>query len=164
MTVPEAAILQAGFILGHAAWSISDLPAGDFLVPLALVESEAGQQLFRFEADTQDEAIADGEKFVAEKKESATVWAFAREGQVDTRNGPLDVLVVDAWAAGMREPITFIQPFQPYASGTFKLLGLAVPVIEGVMLDEAASEPYLEALYRGVSNHSKASELWPSWQ
>lgn len=118
----------------------------------------------RFEAETQAEAIAQGKKYVREQQSSASRWAFAREGLVRTRTGPVDVIVVDAWAVGMEAPITFIQPFQPFASGKFKLLGQAIPVVEGKMLDEAASRPYLESLHRGVASHSHAGPLWAGWQ
>jgi len=65
MAIPEPALLLAGFVLAHAAWSISDLPEGDLLVPLAVVEANGQRRLLRFEAETQDAAIAKelGERF-----------------------------------------------------------------------------------------------------
>ena len=164
VAIPEAATLLAGFVLAHAAWSVSDLPEGELLVPLAMVEIGSERKLVRFETETQDQAITKGKEFVANQKSSSSAWAFAREGQMKTNNGNIDVLVVDAWAEGMTEPITFIQPFQPYASGTFKLLGPAVPVVADSMLSPEESEPYLSVLYRGVSGHGKAAALWSSWQ
>lgn len=164
MAISESASLLAGFILAHSAWSTSDLPQGDLLVPLAIVEIGEERKLVRFEAETQEQAIAKGKEFVAEQQSSASAWAFAREDQMNTSTGKVDVLVVDAWATGMSEPITYIQPFQPYASGSFKLLGPAVPVIAGSMLSPAASESYLTVLYHGVSSHGKAASLWDSWQ
>jgi hypothetical protein len=164
VAMPEAAILLAGFVLAHATWSVSDLPKGDLLVPLAVVEVGGERKLVRFEAETQENAIAKGKEFVVTQQSTATAWAFVREGQMKMNNGKIDVLVIDAWAKGMSEPITFIQPFQPYASGSFKLLGPAVPVVAGSMLNPEQSEPYLSVLYRGVSGHGKAAALWPSWQ
>lgn len=38
MPVPEATALLAGFVFAHAAWSVSDLPEGQLLVPLAMIE------------------------------------------------------------------------------------------------------------------------------
>ena len=164
VAIPEAATLLAGFVLAHAAWSISDLPKGDLLVPLAIIEVGGERMLNRFEADTQEQAISKGKEFVASQQTSSSAWAFAREGQMKTNDGYIDVLVVDAWAKGMAEPITFIQPFQPYAAGAFKLLGPAVPVVAGSMLTPEQSESYLPVLYRGVSGHGKAASLWASWQ
>ena len=54
--IPESALLLAGFVWAHAAWSISDAP--DLLVPLAMVERNGQREIMRFEADTQEEAIA----------------------------------------------------------------------------------------------------------
>lgn len=164
MAIPETVSLLAGFVLAHAAWSVSDLPEGDFLVPLAIVETGAERKLVRFEAETQEQAIAEGKAFVAKQQATVSAWALAREGQMNTSTGKVDVLVVDAWAKGMGEPITYIQPFQPFAVGSFKLLGPAVPVVSGSMLSPEESEPYLTILYRGVSTHGKAAGLWASWQ
>ena len=36
--MPESLFLLVGFVLAHAAWSVSDLPRGQLLVPLAIVE------------------------------------------------------------------------------------------------------------------------------
>jgi len=164
MPVPEATALLAGFVLAHAAWSVSDLPEGQLLVPLAMIEEGSERKLVRFEAETQEEAIFKGKEFVLKQKAAASRWAFAREGQMNTATGYVDVLVVEAWSAGMAEPIAYIQPFQPFASGAFKLLGPAVPVVGASMLSPEASEPYLAVLYRGISSHRKAASLWASWQ
>ena len=164
MAIPEAASLIAGFVLAHAAWNVSDLPQGDLLVPMALVEVGAERKLDRFVADTQEVAIQQGKEYVIKQQAAASSWAFAREGQMKTSTGQIDVLVVDAWEKGMKEPITYIQPFQPFSSGAFKLLGPAVPVVEGKMLSSEDSEPYLSTLYKGVSSHDKAAALWASWQ
>lgn len=164
MAVPEATAILAGFVLAHAAWSVSDLPGGELLVPLAMIEEGSERKLVRFEADTQEEAISKGKEFALEQKAAATTWAFAREGQINTATGYVDVLVVEAWSDSMPEPITYIQPFQPFASGVFKLLGPPVPIVGGSMLSPEASEPYLNVLYRGISSHGKAASLWASWQ
>lgn len=128
MAVPEATALLAGFVLAHAAWSVSDLPEGQLLVPLAMIEEGSERKLVRFEAETQEGAISKGKEFVLEQKAAASTWAFAREGQINTATGYVDILVVEAWSDGMAEPITYIQPFQPFASGAFKLLGPAVAI------------------------------------
>ena len=164
MVASESAGQLAGFVLGHAAWSVSDLPEGELLVPMAIVENGGERRLVRFESETQARAIEEGKKYVSEQQATSSAWALAREGQINSGNGPVDVLLIDVWSNGMNDPIALIQPFQPFASGEFKLLGPAVAVIDGTMLDEAESQPYLEMLYRGVSSHGKAAELWPSWQ
>ncbi|HQP31848.1 MAG TPA: hypothetical protein PLB81_11020 [Deltaproteobacteria bacterium] len=164
MNISEEANMLAGFVLAHAAWNVSDLPPGVPLVPLALCVEGSERKLFRFEAETQEQAIAMGKEFVAKQQASASAWAFARVELMDTVSGKKDAIFVDAWAAGMGEPIRYIQPFQPYASGAFKLLGAAIPVVAGAMLSPAQSEPYLAVLYQGVFSHAKAAGLWALWQ
>lgn len=164
MAVPEVASLLAGFVLAHATWSVSDLPKGEVLIPFAIVEAEGKREMSRFIADSQDQSIEKGKEFVTRQQASASAWALAKESQVNTNKGKVDVLVVETWQKGMKEPMSYIQPFQPYASGTFKLLGPAIPVVSGSMIDTAHSKPYLDILYRGVSSHPKAASLWSSWQ
>jgi len=80
VSIPTFALRLVGFVLAHAAWSISDVPKGELPVPLAIVERQGQRQLFRFEAETQDAAIAKGKATVAEATDSVDAWAFAREG------------------------------------------------------------------------------------
>jgi len=44
MSIPTIALRLAGFVLAHAAWSISDVPRGELLVPLAIVERQGQRQ------------------------------------------------------------------------------------------------------------------------
>src|ERR1700737_1555681 len=106
MAIPEFAVLLAGFVLAHATWSVSDLPKGDLLVPLAIVEKDGQRQLLRFEAETQEQAIAKGKATVAKLQAEADAWAFARENQFKDGDKYVDVISVDVWAKGMAAPIT----------------------------------------------------------
>ena len=78
MVPPDSLILLAGFVLAHAAWSVSDLPKGELLVPLAIVEKNGQRQLLRFEAPTQAQAIAEGK--VLEGAEAARVVSWLYDG------------------------------------------------------------------------------------
>src|SRR5512132_1724097 len=82
IVTPDSVVLLAGFVLAHAAWSVSDLPKGELLVPLAVVETGGQRQLLRFEAQTQEQSIAE-----------AKATLTKRQGQLD------------AWARGMTRPI-----------------------------------------------------------
>jgi hypothetical protein len=62
IVTPDSVVLLAGFVLAHAAWSVSDLPKGQLLVPLAVVETGGQRQLLRFEAQTQEQSIAAGKE------------------------------------------------------------------------------------------------------
>jgi hypothetical protein len=78
--MPDSVVLLAGFVLAHAAWSISDVPKGELLIPLAVVESAGQRQLIRFEAPTQEAAIAKGKATLAGQQAELDARAFAREG------------------------------------------------------------------------------------
>ena len=164
MAIPESAVLLAGFVLAHAVWSVSDLPKDELLVPLAIIEKNGQRELLRFEADTQVQAISNGKAMVAKRQVDADAWAFAREGQLKEGDKYVDAISIDLWAKGMDVPITFVQRFQPFATGEFKLLGEASVVIDGKVQTAAVSDPLVALLNRGIQTHSKAAKLWPQWQ
>ena|SRR6266446_8929025 len=163
MAIPESAVLLAGFVLAHAVWSVSDLPKGELLVPLAIIEKNGQRELLRFEAETQVQAIANGKATLAKRQGDADAWAFAREGQFKEEDKYVDVISVDVWAKGMPASITFVQPFQPCATGEFKLLGEAWAIIDGKVQTAAASNQLITQLNLGIQSHSKAAKLWPEW-
>jgi hypothetical protein len=47
---------------------VSDIPKGEVLVPLAIVEKNGQRQLLRFGAQTQEQAIADGKATLARRQ------------------------------------------------------------------------------------------------
>lgn len=163
MPIPEPATLLAGFVLAHAAWNVSDLPEGELLVPLAIVEKAGERRLMRFEAETQAEAIEKGKATM--KKEQAEVegWAFAREGLMPRGDKKVDVITVEVWVKGMTKPVSFIQQFRPYSTGDFRIVGPALLVLEGQIQEEKAAADSVDKLYIGVQTHSKAAPLWAEW-
>jgi hypothetical protein len=163
MARPDAAVSLAGFALAHAAWSVSDLPEGELLVPLGVIEKAGKRELHRFEAETQEQAIANGKAEMDRLSAKVDAWAFAREGQFNEGNGYVDVISVDAWARGMMAPISFVQKFQPFASGKFSLLGDPCVVIDGNSQEPSASGDLIAKLNRGIQSHPKAAELWSEW-
>lgn len=162
-TGPDAALSLAGFALAHAAWSVSDLLEGEFLVPLAMIEKGGRRELHRFAAETQEQAIANGKTAMDKLSAKVDAWAFAREGQLNEGNGYADAISVDAWAKGMTAPISFVQKFRPLASGKFGLLGDPWVVIDGKLQDPSASGDLLTKLKSGIQSHSKAAEHWSEW-
>lgn len=162
MVIPESALLLAGFVLAHAAWSVSDAP--ELLVPLAIVERSGQRETMRFEATTQQEAIAQGKAKMATLGGDVDEWAFAREGLFDERGGKVDVISIDIGAKGSAQRITLIQRFEPYAKRKhFRLLGDPEVVIDGNLQDSAKVKDLLAIVRRGVSQHSKVASLWDSW-
>lgn len=162
--IPDSLVLLAGFALAHAAWSVSDLPRGELLVPLAVVEKDGRRQLLRFEARTQEEAIAQAKAALIQRQPELDAWALAREGVMSKGAGKVDVLSVDAWAKGMGQPITFVQEFIPYSSGAFRVGGDALAIVDGRTLAGAEAARLVEKLYEGVRQHPKAGQLWQGWR
>jgi hypothetical protein len=162
--IPESLVLLAGFVLAHAAWSASDLPKGELLVPLAIVEKNGQRQLLRFEAPTQEQAIAEGKTALAQRQSQLDAWAFGRQGVITEGAGSMDVLSIDAWAKGMTRPITFVQPFSPYSSGAFRIRGNAMAVVDGKALKGADADRLVKKLYDGVLKHPKVAPLWHGWR
>ena len=158
-TGPDAAVSLAGFVLAHAAWSVSDLSGGEHLVPLAMTEKAGQRELHRFVSEAEEQAIA------AMGKLSGRVdaWAFAREGQFNQGSGDVDVISVDAWAKGMTASISFAQKFRPSASGKFGLLGDPWVVIDGKLQNPSASSDLIIKLNQGIQSHPKAAVHWSEW-
>src|SRR5574341_633764 len=155
--------MLAGFVFAHATWSVSDLPEGDLLVPLALVEKSGQRQLLRFEAETQEQAIAQGKATLKEHENSIDSWALAREGQMQESGKYIDVLTIEAKAKGMTESIVFVQRFQPFSKGQFKLIGEPMVLLGGKVATAAESQKLVAQLRAGVQSHSKAAEFWQHW-
>jgi len=166
--MPESALLLAGFVLAHAAWSISDAP--DLLCPLAIVERGNERELLRFEAEAQSEAISRGKELLATLKADADCWAFAREGLFN--ENPLrdasettDVISVDIWAKEAQHSITLIQRFEPYFKRQrFRLIGEPEVSLNGRLQDLLVVRELLDTVHRGVLEHSNVAPLWQEWQ
>jgi hypothetical protein len=163
MQIPEPLLALTGFVFAHATWSLSDLPQGECLVPLAVVEKAGQRQLIRFEAESQEEAIANGKATLAEHEEELDAWAFAREGRMQEDGEYVDVLTVEAKACGGEPTIVFVQRFQPFASGRFRLIGAPLVLVGGAAVAPTEAAEMLRYLMLGVQSHSKAASYWPEW-
>ena len=161
---PDLAVLLAGLILAHAAWSVADLPPGELLVPLAIIDKAGQRQLFRFQSDTQALAIADGKATLAKHQAGLDGWAFGREGQTSEAGGTVDVLTVDGWAKGMAQPVTFVQKFRRGPPGSFRLVGEPTVVVDGKTVEGPEASQLLKTLQEGIKQHPKAGLLWPNWR
>lgn len=160
---PDAAVSLAGFVLAHAAWSVSDLTEGEYLVPLAMTERAGQRELHRFQAETQEQSIAEGKAAMDKLSGRVDAWAFAREGQFNEGSSHVGVISVDAWARGMTTPISLVQKFRPFSSGRFALLGDPGVVIDGEFQSPSPSSDLLAKLNRAIRSHPKAAEHWTEW-
>lgn len=163
MPQSDSLLHLAGFAFAHAAWSVSDLPADELLVPLAIVERDGQHQLLRFEAETQEQAIREGKDTLARHESDLDAWVFVREGQVNESGGYVSVLTVEAKHPPTGDSILFLQRFQPFASGKFTLIGQPDVVVAGVMLSAEEVTPVLVRLLAGVEAHVQAAKLWGEW-
>jgi hypothetical protein len=161
--MPESLLVLAGFIFAHAAWSVSDLPKGTLLIPFAVVEKSGQRQLIRFEADSQEEAVARGKAMLDKHERDIDAWGFARENQILEGNAYVDVLTIEAKQIGEGTSIVFVQRFQPFASGKFKLLGQPTVIVRSQAVSPAEAKPLLAMLKKGIESHNRAYEHWPEW-
>jgi hypothetical protein len=163
--IPEVAAMTAGFVLAHAAWSTSDLPAGEALVPLAIVVERGERRLLRFEAETRQQAIAMGKAAMQEAIGAADAWAFARDGLIQRGGRPHDVLTVEFWARGMTAPVVLLQEYEPLtASRKFSVVGDPTIVVAGTQQTPAAVADVLKSIDAGIASHPKVADLWNSWR
>lgn len=163
MPVQEPLLHLAGFTFAHAIWNLSDLQEEELLTPLAIVEEAGQRKLFRFDADTQEEAIELGKDRLQKSAHSIDAWAFAREGQLQNGQDYTDVLTVEASSRGLIEPILFLQKFQPNSSGQFKLLEETQVFRGGKPAPQERVDYYLAGFKAGIQSHTQAAKLWNQW-
>ncbi len=92
------------------------------MCPFAVITRGANRQSIEFEAESQDEAIAEPWASLDELRDNVDLWAMAREGLLSTSSGKFDALVVAAWGCGMPEATPFVQRFIGRGE-TFRLAG-----------------------------------------
>jgi hypothetical protein len=118
----------------------------------------------RFEADTQEEAIARGKAKMA-ALDDIDCWAFAREGIFREEPEGVDLISVDIGARDTKARFTIIQRFQPYgAKKQFRLLGDLEVLIDGVVQDQTVAQDLLKVIHRGILQHPKIAPLWEGWK
>ena len=168
--VPQNALEVAGFVLAHAAWSVSDTADDGVLCPLIMVERDGGRRLMRFEATTQCDAVARGKKAMADLTESADAWEFAREGAAGS-DAPADgpppgpSLTLEFWAKGMDTPLAIVQHFErPSRAGRFVVRGAPGVLVDGSHADEELAAEVHRGVMAGVRTHPKVADLWREWQ
>ena len=167
MPISASPLLLSSFVLAHAAWNVSDLPKGDLLCPLAIVEQSGQRKLSRFEASSQAEAIAHGKEAISEASKTADAWAFAHDGLMRAKDGSkVDIISVDFWAKGMSRPAALIQKYEPLAEkGKFLLIGEPVLVIDGVAQTQDQAKEALQTIQQGIASHTKVAPLlWSGWR
>jgi hypothetical protein len=156
--IPDDVARHAGLVMTQAASIASNLEVGELICPFAVIAKGENRQSIEFEAAAQDEAISKAWDSFETLKDKVDIWSFAREGLQRGPDGKVDVLVVVAWAHGMKEPAVFTQQFSPKSKGDFYLVG---PI---AIQDQPLSEldRIAVGLSEGIQAHPKGP-LWASW-
>lgn len=161
----EIAARFGGFVMAHAALVASDLEEGELVCPFAVIEQAGKRKVMNFEADTQDQAVAQGRASLQQLEAGTTAWAFAHEGLMSTPGADTqqDVLLVSAWAPGIEEPLLLIQAFNPAPNGGFALVGELEIEVDG-----SAPAPHVQAVLQaeamiGVGMHPR-NVPWEAWR
>jgi hypothetical protein len=169
MLVPRSAALLAGEVLAHAAWSLSEAPEGEVLIPLGGILREGRVELIRFVPEDLPEElsgdfIAFARQQLADQQGKLEAWTLAYDTRVTRGQGKVDAIVFEVWGQGMAAPAMFAQAYQPFHSGTFRLLG--EPFFLGAAISDAqdALSETLRTFRRGVENHKQVAALWDNWQ
>ena len=165
MTIPDGVLLIAGYVLAHATYSVSDLQSDELLIPLAVTQTGEKQEVLRFEAETQEEAISKAKNELEKLKSSVDIYAFAREGSMKQENGKeIDVITIDAWEKGLKHKVTIIQPFKPNnGNNEFNILPGTMVVVDGEALDSKIQNHFIKIVEEGVSYHPKGA-YWNEWK
>jgi len=163
--VPAVAAILAGFVLAHAAWSISDLPNGDGFVPLAVVVVKGERHLQRFAATTADEAVAKGRAAMRTAMSSAEAWAFAYDDVTAIRGQRSRAIHVEFWSKGMAAPATLVQTYEPMTDSTrFKIIVEPTIRIGGAPPDGNPKSESLRNVHKGIASHQRVASLWETWR
>ena len=164
MIATSATLKLAGFLMVHALWVMSELPEGQLYVPSALCETSTGErELIVFEANTQVEAIDRGKVFLSSPPDRFIRCAFARDGQVNTSVGYVDILNVTMWERPAGEVAIVTQPYRPPFKGSFALLGSEVLIIDGQIALSSQYKTERSDIHIGGAEHGGAAEKWRLW-
>jgi len=159
----EIAAEFGGFVLAHSALISSLLGDGELICPYAVIEAQGQRQSVEYEEESQVEAIEQGKADFEKYKDTADIWAFAREGLFSDPGSPdkTDVILISSWAPGMTEWLGIIQRFNPASSGNFRLIGDPMIYVEGNEAVGKQATKLAAAVGRGIKNRGTA---WDSWK
>jgi hypothetical protein len=149
----------AGFFAAHAVWSVSE---GETLTPILAFETADGERrLQRLVTDELQEAVEEGQRWLAENPPSASRAVLVFDAFVTLEDGRSDALVVEAHDYGRRKAsFTVALPYRPaHRSEGFAVHRPKFLEIEG---PEQDIEKLVEAFFRGVDQHQKGAAVWNS--
>lgn len=165
MDISDGVFLIAGYVLAHGAYSVSDLEKDELLIPFAVTQTGGKQEVIRYEAQTQEEAIEDAKADLMRLRESVDIYGFARENIMRTSDGEvIDVISVDAWEKGLSQQVVIIQPFKPNnGNGEFRILPGMRVAIDGEMIDGDLEARIIDMVREGITYHP-VGKTWEKWE
>ncbi|MFN3468914.1 MAG: hypothetical protein ACK4Z7_04365 [Novosphingobium sp.] len=161
--LPTAALQLAGFLMAHAFWSASELPAGSSYQPQSLcMRSDGNRQLQSFEGASPKEQDEAARAFISGAAAQWPDCAVARQVKVDTPAGEVDALVIDVVQYG-GSVMTVVQAFRPAAQG-FRLLGDELMLSDNGPLPPLPAAQAAAAMREGALDHPGMGEKWQQWE
>jgi hypothetical protein len=159
----ESSARMAGFALAHAAWSVSQMAAGEELTPFVMVDDEGAREMMRFEAATHADAVEEGKAAVRRLRERVDLWAFARDGLLRVRgsDSAQHALTVEFGGRGDAATHAVVQPYEPAASAEgFRIAGEPMVLRDWEIVGSDDAEPVVRAIRGGIREHGAAAALF----
>jgi hypothetical protein len=144
----------AGFATAHAVWSVSD---GAVLVPMAMSERAGERKLTRFVAEELEQAVEQGQKWLADNADDSDVAVLVFDGYVSSATEKTDALILHGRARS-GSTVTVVQRYRPAAEAAgFAVLRPQLEVPSGERLDD---ETITLAFFRGLESHEEGARVW----
>jgi hypothetical protein len=153
------ALRTAGFALAHAAGSIQ---LGGTLCTLAVVASDGQNTLFRYEAPTIPDSIANAYEHLAGRIGDGEHGALVFEGFVTPNGGERsDALIVEILGPGGVRQGRVMQAYRPAQRLGLPIFGRRFAALGPPVIDEAIEQGEAEAMvYEGARDHPFGARLF----
>ncbi len=150
-----------GFTLAHSASVVDTLAADQAMVPYAITFQGEEQSLVNFEADTQQQAVAQAQEQLAQFTQTADAWTYSQEGVINNEQQQVSVLYFKVWLKGMH---VALEAYQAYSKAPFKLLGnVQVQNFNETGMQQSATDVFVAGINQGVDIHPTAAAHWDNW-
>jgi len=169
----DRAMRLAGFAFAQAASSIAD-GAGP-MIPLGYVERDAGLRnaeriMMRFMHPSPEDidlalSVSEGRSALALKLPQFDSTVLVYDGYVRRSVAPdkSDALILEINDVAFETPFKFIQNYQPFASGGFKLLGSPTFLQDARPVDQSLEAELAARFLDGAMSNSLVEKTWPAW-
>lgn len=161
--LPTAALQLAGFLMAHAFWTTSELPADGHYQPQSLcMRADGNRSLNTFEGATAKDQDDSARAFITGGASQWPDCAVARQVKVGTPAGDVDALVIDVVQYG-GSVMTVVQAYRPAAQG-FRLLGDELMMGDSGPLPPLPAAQAAAAMREGAIDHPGLGDKWSQWE